>query len=451
MSGKHFSWVSGLAVVFVLMVPHLGWAQSGIAGVVKDTSGAVLPGVTVEAASAALIEKVRSAVTGSDGTYSIPDLRPGVYSVTFTLTGFNSIKRDGIDLPAAFTATVSVALQVGSIEETITVTGAAPLVDIHSATSQTVLSNEMIQVLPSSSRSPQSLAALTPGVRGAGLAAPPGGVNDMGASAHGAAASDYQIGGMTTATINGMQGGSITFRIAQAYVGEIAVSTGGGMAESSYGNMVTNVIPKEGGNTFSGSFYAEYTDKNFAASNLTDALRAQGFTDGGLTRTNRFLEVSPALGGRILRDKLWFFSSYKNYSVVTVRQGIFDNLTPRTFAYTPDLNRPGLLKLTQASRNTRLTYQATPKNKFSVFVDNAPQIAWARGGNLNSPEATNYSPYLPNIFMTGTWQSRSRTTGSSRPVSGTTRPITTSAGTRPRRACARRRRWALTSRRSSTR
>ena len=218
----------------------------------------MLPGVTVEAASPALIEKVRSAVTSSDGTYSIPDLRPGLYSVSFSLPGFSSVKRDGVNLPAAFTATVSVSMQVGSIEETITVTGAAPLVDIHNATSQTVLSNDMIQILPSSSRSPQSLAALTPGVRGAGLAAPPGGVNDMGASAHGAAASDYQIGGMTTATINGMQGGSITFRIAQAYVGEIAVSTGGGMAESSYGNMVTNVIPKEGGNTFTGGFYVAH-------------------------------------------------------------------------------------------------------------------------------------------------------------------------------------------------
>ena len=361
MAGKHVSWVSGLALVLVVLVPHVGWAQSGIAGVVRDTSGAILPGVTVEATSPALIEKVRSAVTDSDGTYSITNLRPGVYSVNFSLAGFNTVKRDGIDLPAAFTATVTVAMQVGSIEETITVTGAAPLVDTHSATSQTVLSNEMIQILPSSSRSPQSLAALTPGVRGAGLAAPPGGVNDMGASAHGAAASDYQIGGMTTATINGMQGGSITFRIAQAYVGEIAVSTGGGMAESSYGNMVTNVIPKEGGNTFTGSFYAEYTDKNFAASNLTDALRTQGFTDGGLTRTNRFLEVSPAVGGRILRDKLWFFSSYKDYSVVTVRQGIWDNLTPLGSAYTPDKSRPGLLKLTQKSRNTRLTWQATPK------------------------------------------------------------------------------------------
>ena len=246
---------------------------------VRDTSGAVLPGVTVEAASPVLIEKVRSAVTSDDGTYTIIDLRPGVYAVTFSLAGFSTVRRDGIELPASFTATVSVAMQVGAIEETVTVTGfgaacGCPQRDLPG----TCYTTAMLETLPSNSRSPQSFAALTPGVRGAPLSQPPGGVDDMGASAHGGADSDFTIDGMTTATINGMQGGSITFRVAQAYVAEIAVTTGGGTAESSYGNMITNVIPKEGGNTFSGSFYAEYTGKNFAASNLTDELRGFGFT-----------------------------------------------------------------------------------------------------------------------------------------------------------------------------
>src|SRR5579862_6999048 len=117
------------AIAFLLLVPRATWAQSGIAGVVKDTSGAVLPGVTVEAASPALIEKVRTVVTDSDGSYKILDLRPGAYSVTFSLAGFSTVKRDGINLPPSFTATVSVELAVGSVAETITVSGAAPLVD----------------------------------------------------------------------------------------------------------------------------------------------------------------------------------------------------------------------------------------------------------------------------------------------------------------------------------
>jgi outer membrane receptor protein involved in Fe transport len=405
MMRKQIAVAGGIALAMLMLIPAAALAQSAIAGVVRDTSGAVLPGVTVEAASPVLIEKVRSSVSGADGTYTIQDLRPGVYSVTFSLAGFNTIKRDGIELPAAFTATVSVSMQVGAIEETITVTGSAPLVDTHNASSQVLFTTAMLETLPSNSKSPQSFAALTPGVRGASLSQAPGGVDDMGASAHGGAASDYTIDGMTTATINGMQGGSITFRVAQAYVSEIAVMTGGGTAESSYGNMITNVIPKEGGNTFSGSFYAEYTGDSLAASNLTPELEKFGFTPNSLTKTTQFLEISPAFGGRIIKDKLWFFSSFKDYRVVTIRQSIYDNLTPRGFAYTPDLNNPAKLKLTQTSRNTRLTWQAAQKHKFNVFVDNAPQIAWHRGRTLSAPEATNYSPYLPNIFMSGGWKS----------------------------------------------
>lgn len=405
MIGRHIAWLSGVALAFLVLVPEVSLAQSGIAGVVRDTSGAVLPGVTVEAASPALIEKVRTAVTSNDGTYNILDLRPGVYTVSFALPGFSTVRRDGIDLPAAFTATVNVAMQIGGVAETITVTGDAPLVDTRSATSQVLFTTEMLETLPAASKSPQSYAALAPGVRGASFSAPPGGVNDMGASAHGGAASDYQIDGMTTATINGMQGGSITFRVAQAYVSEIAVLTGGGGAETAHGNMVTNVIPKEGGNTFTGSFYAEYTGKNLAGSNLTDELMAQGFTANDLTRAESFWEVSPALGGRVLRDKLWFFVSYKDYKVDTVRQGIHDNLTPLGWAYTPDLSYPSIYRLTQTSRNARLTWQAAPKHKISAFVDNAPQVAWHRSEDFVSPEATNYSPYLPNIFVHLSWKS----------------------------------------------
>ena len=109
---------------------------SGIAGVVRDTNGGVLPGVTVEASSPALIEKMRATVTGVDGSYRMLDLRPGVYSVTYSLAGFRTVRREGVELPAAFTATVNVDLEIGAIAETITVSGAAPLVDVQNVTSQ---------------------------------------------------------------------------------------------------------------------------------------------------------------------------------------------------------------------------------------------------------------------------------------------------------------------------
>jgi hypothetical protein len=407
MRGRKLLWTGVLVLVFIALVPQLALAQSGIAGVVKDTSGAVLPGVTVEAASPALIERVRSAVTDSDGTYKIGDLRPGLYSVTFALAGFSTVKRDGIDLPAAFTATVSVDLAVGSVEETITVSGAAPLVDVQNVTSNLLLSKQLIEALPAA-RSPQALASLMPGVKSPGLGVIPGGVSDMGNAAHGGANSDYQIDGLTTATVNGFGGGSIVFRVAQAYTAEVNVMTGGGMAESAYGSMVANVIPKEGGNAFSGLFYADFTNSSLATSNLTEKLRLQGLTADSLTKLAHLHDVSVALGGRLLRDKLWFFSSFRTFGVSQTRVGVWDNLTPLGNAYTPDLSRPSVARLKELSRSTRLTWQATPKNKFAVFVDAAPQVAFHRGytnSNRISQEATNYSPYLPNTFMSASWKS----------------------------------------------
>ena len=125
------------AFAWVVLFPATVFAQGTITGVVRDSSGAVLPGVTVEAASPALIEKSRVVVTDGTGQYRVVDLRPGVYTVTFTLPGFGGVKRDGIELTAGFTATVNAELRVGAIEETLTVTGETPIVDVQSTTRAT--------------------------------------------------------------------------------------------------------------------------------------------------------------------------------------------------------------------------------------------------------------------------------------------------------------------------
>src|SRR5207249_129255 len=156
------------ALISVLLLSPSAWAQqaSGIAGAVKDTSGAVLPGVTVEAASPALIEKVRTVVTDGEGRYNIVDLRPGTYVVTFTLTGFSTVKREGIVLTGGFTAAVNAELQVGAVEETITVTAASPVVDTQNVRQQSVLSADVLTALPTGNKTMASLTLLIPGMTG---------------------------------------------------------------------------------------------------------------------------------------------------------------------------------------------------------------------------------------------------------------------------------------------
>src|SRR2546428_875598 len=154
---------SSALLLVLLLLPSAAYAQfaGAITGVVKDASGGVLPGVTVEAASPALIEKVRSVVTDDTGQYRVVDLRPGTYSVTFTLPGFSTVKRDGIEITGTFVATVNADLKVGALEETITVTGETPVVDVQSVKVQQTVSNDVIRAIPSS-RSAAGLQAPIP-------------------------------------------------------------------------------------------------------------------------------------------------------------------------------------------------------------------------------------------------------------------------------------------------
>src|SRR2546426_1014060 len=278
MTGLRTVAVSGLGVVLCLtLMPSFAFAQSGIAGMAKDVTGAVLPGVTVEVSSPALIEGSRSVITDEKGLYRILDLRPGTYSVTFTLPGFNTFKRDAIELPANFTAPVNAEMSIGTIEQTVTVTGESPVVDVQNAVSQQVLPQPLLDAVPMGGRSIQSVGAILTGIT---QSLPDvGGAQGMQQTymaTHGADPRDnsIQVDGMS---VNGIEGdGAIQQYFNQMMFSELSYQTGAISAETSGGGVRVNMIPKDGANTFKGDLFLSTTNHSFQAKALTPELVNRG-------------------------------------------------------------------------------------------------------------------------------------------------------------------------------
>ena len=390
------------ALMALLPAAAFGQAASGLAGVVKDTTGAVLPGVTVEAASPVLIEKVRTATTDDQGQYKIIELRPGAYTVTFTITGFASVKREGIELPAAFTATVNAELRVGAVEETVTVSGQSPIVDVQSTLRQNVLSNQMMDALPSL-RTPQSFVPYIPGVVG-GLGQIGRDTAVLSINGGRGTEANVSIDGAADHTFEGPGGGAFTYYINQASVQEVAVSIGGQSAEQGVSGITTNLIPKEGSNRFTGFFFLGYGDENLQSDNLTDDLRDRGLT--AVNSLKKIWDVNPAWGGPILRDRLWFYNAYRHWGSINYLAGLYFNATPLDWSYTPDTSRQAVTEVWDKSANLRLTWQATPKNKISLFYDEQPHCTCNRNFSATvAPEATQYGVWSPNGFRQASWKS----------------------------------------------
>ncbi|HVH26148.1 MAG TPA: TonB-dependent receptor [Vicinamibacterales bacterium] len=303
----------------VVVIPASAYAQASITGVVTDSSGGVLPGVTVEASSPVLIEKSRTAVTDGSGQYRIVDLLPGTYAVVFTLTGFSTVRREGIELTGSFAASIDADLKVGSLEETITVTGESPVVDVQNTLRQTVLSKDLIQTLPAT-RAAGSLLNATPGLSvtdGAAQAATP---TMTFFTAHGGRLNEGRmlINGMTVAgPFNGGGMSSLTYDTNN--VEEISVVVSGALGESETGGPSMNIVPRSGGNTFGGQAFYNTAGKWSTGDNLDDDLRAVGIEKNqGLINA---YDASGSFGGPIKRDRLWFYGSYRKYSTMAPGAG----------------------------------------------------------------------------------------------------------------------------------
>lgn len=296
-----------LLVGTMLLVPALAHAQSQIAGTVRDTSGAILPGVNVEAASPALIEKTRSAVTDGQGRYTLTELRPGVYTVTFSLEGFSTVRREGIEVQASTNVPINADMQVGALAETITVTGATPLVDVQEAAQRQVLGREVLDQLPTN-RTTATVGNVIPGLR---MTAPMvGGQNStivqqyVRTRGKDGRENTTQVEGMDVGWIRGTQDRAYdNFAMAQ----EVSVETNAAGADVSGGGVKINLIPREGGNTYTGDILLNGMTEKWQANNVDDNLRQRGL--GNPQKSKFMLDFNPSLGGRIVRNKVWFFAS----------------------------------------------------------------------------------------------------------------------------------------------
>jgi hypothetical protein len=392
-------WRLALVCLAAVLLPATARAQASISGTVIDASGAVLPGVTIEVASAALIERVRTAVSDGAGAYRITALRPGTYTVTFIIPGFNTNKREGIILQGTFDAKVDAEMKVGALEETITVSGAAPIVDVQNTIKQTVLTKEQIGALPGA-RTVQGRAALIPGV------VIPGG--NTGVVAHGSDSQDshtmvdgFKSGMHLVGRGTGRLGvGSVT-QTQEAAIEELVYSTDSQGAEYALSGVRMNMIPKEGSNKLAAEVIAYGSNKRFESNNL-GGLQDIGFR---FAPQQFFFDYNPVIGGPIRQNKLWYFGSVSgNKSNTQILDTYFKPGHPGTpegcrNRSANDLCPADTGGVLNWSETVRITHQVSQRHKLRYSFDNTRSLGirgnYSTGGVRTSPEASWRLPLYP--------------------------------------------------------
>lgn len=403
----------GLALFACLVFgPAAAIAQS-ITGTVTDDTGGVLPGVTVAAASPALIEEQRLAVTDGEGRFNVANLRPGVYTVEFALAGFGTILQEGVQLTTGVAVTINAELLVGGVEESITVSSVAPTVDVQNVRRQQVVTDELLDALPTSTKHVNTLVTLTAGFTGL---ADVGGqyTSQVGGTYHGKAGTKVSMDGMNVENSSG----NSSYQINAAVIEEMVMETSGISAETDADGPVVNIIPKEGSNTLSGILSGFYADSSMEASNLTPELIAAGIPEGN--KTIKVFDKSASLGGPIVRDKLWFFGAARSWGFSRKLAGVFWNQTQSTLLtppgataavvkFTPWVDRPddrasGRLEWYD-SYLTRITWQASERNKFNVMYDEQRACNCGSISAIRSHEATFDYRFQPNRLVQASWTS----------------------------------------------
>jgi Carboxypeptidase regulatory-like domain len=387
-----------------------GINTGNIAGTVTDSSGAVVGGVTVEASSPALIERARTTVTDSSGLYKIVNLPPGTYGITFTKDGFNTFRREGILLTVAFTATVNAALEVGSVSQTVTVTGESPVIDTQDTVVQQTLSNNVVMSLPLG-QSAAIYQSLIPGAVASATKQDVGGTqgeSSQGFRIHGSSSGDYHQlrDGMFYGTL--VAAGNFMSSSNPTSVQEIQIVTSGYSAEDWTGGGHVNIIPKNGGNDFHGAFSANWSNNALQGNNVSPALQARDVGKPGQIKS--LYEIAGGVGGSIMKDKLWYFVDARRWVSDQTQVGNYFNANealtfPNNLYYAADTSRPAYVHNYYNDEGVRLTWQASNRNKITLnFIEEQNCNCFFNITNgTTAPEATGNDKYTPNWRAQATW------------------------------------------------
>jgi hypothetical protein len=387
-----------LLLVCLAGVPASVSAQATVAGTVIGPNGAPVPGVAVEASSPALIERVRQTVTDESGQYRVEDLRPGIYTVTFARAGWRTAARTGVELTGSVTATVDAQLVAGALDETVTVVGVLPSVDVRSVNREAILSQEVVSGIPTV-RSYNALLVVIPGVVTS--------VNDTVTSTattsfpiHGGRVNEGRL------TVDGLNVGSppsgnsaTSYVIDVGAAQEVTFSAGPASGEVETAGLVMNVVPQSGGNTLSGSIYASGTGKQLQADNLTMMLRDAGVM--AATPLTRVYDVSGTLGGPIRKDRLWYFLTAHTGGSRRDASGIYYNLNAgdaSKWLYAPDYQRPEYSDRTFENASGRVTWQVSPRNKLAMFWDAQTLCRTCTGATPGLAEPQRISPEAVGVL-----------------------------------------------------
>jgi hypothetical protein len=354
-------------------------------------------------------------VTDGAGRYRIENLFPGDYTVTFSLPGFATVRREGLVISGSTVITVDGELKVGGIQETVTVTGETPIVDVQSSKREITLDNETMRRLPGP-RSYSYLVGAVPGVltNGNNVATGP---TFLIFPIHGGRGveSRLTVDGLNISNPpGGNQPPNFTADIGNAQ--EVTMTTSGGLGEMETAGLTMNIVPRQGGNRFTGLAYVSGFSEGMQADNFTAELRARGATRP--TPVSRVYDVNVGVGGPIIQDTLWYYFAVRTQGQRQDTLNVFYNQNagdPNAWTYVPDSSRPAFSDRTWENYTPRITWQASQRHKFTGSWDEQPVCRKCSGttsltGTPNfifptSPEADGHGEFSPQRVQSIRWTS----------------------------------------------